>query len=198
MNFWRDRHHGRDLLILANGPSLRDHNIARAPCMTMGMNETFMYWWSDYHVAIERDQWDQFPGVYRQMDDGRLFVVGEWPVGERIPLLMGPARDRTPFSFDLDMGAVEGVDGIGSVAYLALQLAVWMGFRRIYFVGLDLGPRDGQGHAMSDRPADLIMEIQNQLFLLAAEALEGTKHEVRVIGTSSRCTAFEKIDWPWG
>ncbi len=198
MKRWHNIAKGHQLLILAPGPSLRDHDIASAKCATMGMNESFMTFWADYHVAIEIDQWDQYPGVYRKMDtDGRLLVAGKWPVGRRVPLLPPPARDRTPFSFDLDIGAVEGVEGFGSVAYLSLQIAVWMGFTDIYFAGLDLGPRDGEGHAGVDRPSDPLMVHQNELFHIAAAELAGTRHVVKVIGEGSRCTAFPKCGWPW-
>lgn len=88
-----------------------------------------------------------------------------------------------PFSLDLGLGVVTGVKGVGSVAYVALQLAVWLGFSPIYFVGLDLhGPKftgEGTGN----------LAAMDGLFRLARAALP---ESVRIYNCSpeSRCTAF--------
>lgn len=198
VNTWRNCRKGRPVAILANGPSLDAYDFAAyhlqgAPMDTLGMNASFMAHWATWHIAIERDQWDQFPGVYRELHRQRkLFVIcANWPVGHKILPLPEGLRDANPFSFDLQRGIVEGVNGIGSIAYGALQLAVWMGYGTIYFLGLDLGPVGGKGHFHGKAPADPLMGHQNELFHLAADELHGTEHVVLVVG-ASRCTAFPR------
>lgn len=193
MKRWRDIREGKTVAILANGPSLAWYDFERVTVDTIGMNDSFFSHWADWHVAVERDQWDQYPGVYRKKaDERRLFVLGAWPVGNVIaPLGPEAVRIGGPFSFDLEQGAVAGVNGFGSVAYVALQLAVWMGYSHIYFLGLDLGPVGGAGHFHGDRPADPLMVHQNELFHLAEEELRGHQCSVAIVG-DSRCTAFPR------
>lgn len=192
MKRWHNLHRGKKVAILANGPSLARYDFGRVAMDTLGMNASFMAHWATYHVAIERDQWDQFPGVYRHLHlEERLFTIGSWPVGHRIKPLPEALRGEVPFSFDLTTGVVEGIHPIGSVAYAALQLAVWMGYGLIYFLGLDLGAVGGAGHFQGDAPADPLMIHQNELFHVAGEELRGLPHAVAIVG-DSRCTAFPR------
>ncbi len=46
------------------------------------------------------------------------------------------------FSFDLEEGVYSGY----TISYVALQLAVYMGFKEIVFLGLDLKHRDSDTH----------------------------------------------------
>lgn len=183
------------MAILANGPSLANYEFRglNGRIDTLGMNASFMAHWATWHVAIERDQWDQFPGVYREMHrQGKLFTICQnWPVGHTIKPFPVDLRGEVPFSFNLELGVVEGIESIGSVAYAALQLAVWMGYTTIFFLGLDLGPVGKRGHFHGQAPADPMMKHQNQLFHIAADELHGTPYVVQVVG-ESRCTAFPR------
>jgi hypothetical protein len=192
MKRYRNIRKGRTVAILANGPSLANYDFGRLGMDTLGMNASFMAHWASWHVVVERDQFDQFPGVYREMGrQGTLFAIGAWPVGHRLKPFPEALRGEVPFSFDLELGVVEGIHPIGSVAYAALQLAVWMGYATIYFLGLDLGPVGGEGHFHGKALADPLMEHQNQLFHVASDELHGTPHVVLVVG-ESRCTAFPR------
>ena len=204
MRRWHNHRKGKPVAILANGPSLARYDFGRVVMDTIGMNASFLAHWATWHIAVERDQWDQFPGVYRELHrQGTLFAIGAWPVGIHIRPLPQALRGEVPFSFDLNRGVVEGLHPIGSVAYAALQLAVWMGYERIYFLGLDLGPEGGAGHFHGDEPSDPLMIHQNELFHVAAEELKGMPHSVAIVG-DSRCTAFPRADpefamchFPW-
>ena len=88
-----------------------------------------------------------------------------------------------PFSRDLTTGVVVSVNGVGSVAYVALQLAVWMGFNPIYFYGLDL-----HGPKFTGEPAGGLAGM-NGLFLAARRELPELI-EIYNCSPGSRCTAF--------
>ena len=58
-----------------------------------------------------------------------LFTFEGRPWGIRLPLLGSEG-----FSWDLEQGIYSGY----TVSYFALQLAVYMGFKEIFYLGLDL------------------------------------------------------------
>lgn len=129
------------------------------------------------------------PEVYKRLaDEGRLFVSGAcFKRGVQIPI----AKSGT-FNRDLaNDGVVISLDGIGSVAYVALQIAVYMGFSPIYFLGLDLGGP----HFHKEWDVTPIIERQNELFAHVPEL------EVYNVGSpESRCERFPKLEfgevWP--
>ncbi len=101
MKRWQNHRKGKPVAILANGPTLARYDFGQVAMDTIGMNASFMAHWATYHIVVERDQWDQFPGVYREMHkQGRLFAVGAWPVGRQIKPLPEKLRGEVPFSFD--------------------------------------------------------------------------------------------------
>jgi hypothetical protein len=203
---FRGRHQGERVAILANGPSLLHHDLnllAPAGIRTMGMNASWQALHpTDYHVTLEYDHALRHPWMYDKIARrGTLFTMGDsWgELGVRIPFR---SEKETPFSFDLERGAVSELRGVGSVAYVALQLAVWMGFSTIFMVGLDLdGPKFNGDSAAAWR--------QQGLFRAAASALEAMRAQcpgelgancshiipsIYVVGSpDSLCDAFPKI-----
>jgi len=139
--------------------------------------------WPDHHVAVDYDQYKLTPAIYHDLSDmGRLFVCGsKWPCGVNIPFNLD---DRVVFSHDLEQGVVESVGQCGSVVYVALQLAAYMGYGPLYVIGLDLSARRYDGSASPDG----IWE-QNNLFRHAAMALTVN---VWNLSPGSRCDAFPK------
>jgi hypothetical protein len=189
----RDRAKGKPALILANGPSLERYahsgRFCSWPGITVGMNRSWMVHPADLHVVLEHDQVNEAPRFYEYLAKrGRLIAQGmnasAWPEGTILLQEYRSTFDR--WSWDLTQGAVSGWDGAGSVAYVALQLAVWMGCRPVYFVGLDLsGPKfDGSpAHA----------EGQAKLFDTAAKLLGD--YPVYVVGDEGRCTTWPRVTW---
>lgn len=185
------KHAGEPVAILANGPSLLRHTLAEIPCRTIGLNRSWEKHRSTYHLTIEQAHEDAHPLVYAGLEAlGCLFTMGEgWKYpGTVIPTYPPAWCKLHPFSRDLEAGAVIGWDGIGSVAYVALQLAVWMGFARVYYLGLDLGG----DHFHGDWPASQTLASQNRLFRAAIPYLDDT--QVFVCGNAdSQCDAFQKV-----
>ena len=92
----------------------------------------------------------------------------------------------TPFSFDLYRdGFVPPVPG--TTGFLALQLAVYLGFRDIYCLGLDLGGAHIDGSAGSQHYG-----LMAHHFRRMASTIRRGGVRVTVCGSPvSRCDAFE-------
>ena len=181
---FKDKHKGLPVVILANGASLLKHDLSRLGIMTMTMNRSWLCVpWPDYHVCLETKHLRDFPQVYdRLAKEGKLFVAGPWPLGHCIPIL---SERVTKFSRDLESGVVTQIGDVGSVAYAALQVAAYMGFAPIYFLGLDLsGPHFHGQWETSKR-----ISAQDSLF-------RHTPSDVKVYNVGSPeslCTAFPKL-----
>lgn len=195
--------HSGPCAILANGRSLLKHDLSRLTCPTIGVNRAWRYN-PTYHVCSDDIHGRKEPEVYARLDrEGRLFVVDSpnWKVGMRLPLIWRRRRPRPtppPFSFDLLAGvqvAIESNAAHGSVVYVALQVACWLGFDTIYILGLDLkGPRfvdDGWSQA----PSDEILKRQDALFQWAQEWTKGKVRIYNCGSPNSACTAFDKVDF---
>ena len=90
---------------------------------------------SYYHCVFDYRLFDEYP---EELKKARyLFTLEERPFG--IPLqLIG----TNGWSWDLEKGIYSGY----TISYFALQLAVYMGFKEIYFLGLDLKNELDQTH----------------------------------------------------
>lgn len=178
------------VLICASGPSIIQHPLKDAPVPIITMNKLWQLVWPAYHVALHIEHFEQDTQIYNALArENKLVVAGDsWPIG--IKMGFWPTSEPK-FSRDLILGVIEGWGSGGSVAYVALQLAVWLGFRDIYFAGLDLkGKHKFNGEPVGD------LQGQQKLFKEAARVLDKLV-DVKVIGKDSACEAFPKVDWPW-
>lgn len=176
-------------LIVGNGRSAASADLQAVRCPVWTCNAAWsLRWMPDLHIALDRQQMEQSPAVYRDLHDaGRLVVAGDrWPIGKNVGFLQdGSKWSRDPWN----EGIVEGWHGTGSVVYAALQLAIGAGWGPVYIVGLDLsGPRfDGSKAAPTST-----LSKQDQLFRYAAQV-----NVVNVFNCNpmSACTAFPKVSW---
>lgn len=191
----KDRHRGGTVAIIANGPSILEYDLERIPCPCITVNRAWMRRWPDWHVCCETDHFLEAPGVYRQLNrEGKLWTHGAaWPhgLGHRLDVFPGD-RDKEPFIWDINRGVVEGWGTSGTVSYVALQVAVWLGFVRVFYVGLDLrGDKKFTGAPVGN------LEGQVSIFVKAAPLLRERGIDVKVVGKASRAYCFERINWPW-
>jgi hypothetical protein len=130
-------HREKRLFIMASGTSLKDHDLSKLKNrMTMGLNRSFIaYPDTYYHCVFDHRLFDLYP---EELGKTRLlFTLEDRPLGIPIHLLGSKG-----FSWDLSEGIFSGY----TISYFALQVAVYMGFTEIYFLGLDLKNKDGFTH----------------------------------------------------
>lgn len=132
---FKELHSGKRVFILASGPSLAQLDLEPLQRrMVIGLNRSpLLFPHTHYHCTMDQRLFDEFPEILRK--SRYLFTLEGRPFG--IPLRLLGAEG---FSWDLEQGIYSGY----SVSYYALQLAVYMGFREIFYLGLDLrheGPK---------------------------------------------------------
>lgn len=130
-------HKSKKLFILASGPSLADHDLTILDRrITMTLNRScLLYKHPTYQCAMDQRLFEEYQSELKQAR--YLFTLQNRPWGVPINLLGSEG-----FSFDLQTGIYSGY----TVAYFALQVAVYMGFSTIIYLGLDLLHRDGKTH----------------------------------------------------
>jgi len=181
----KGKHSGRAVLLF-NGPSLARHNLFRVRDPLIGMNRTFVgnkgYTGPqpEYLCAID-EVWMRHPDVLAHpglINGG----VNEVSKGYRVTRSY---RGR-PFSFDL---AHDGYVPLtpGTTGFLALQVAVWMGFTELYCLGLDLRG----GHFDGSSGVSQHFSWMNRFYNKVAVSLAERDISVTVCGSpESKCTAF--------
>lgn len=126
---FKNFHPGKHCFIISSGPSLAELDLEPLRRrLTFGLNRSFIaYPGAYYHCAMDERLFELFP---EELKDTRyLFTFPDRPWGIPINLL-----GANGFSFNLEEGIYSGY----TVSYFALQIAVYMGFDRIFFLGLDL------------------------------------------------------------
>lgn len=217
------KHKGECCAILANGETLANHDLSLLKCVTIGLNHSWDKHWSDYHVIADYRQYMIYersharllsvgklypriahPGLNyfdEQVRAGRLFTVGTTPIPGIIRLQMHTKNrigGRTPdaFSLDITTGVRVGIRNIGSVSFIALQIAVSMGCDPIYFLGLDL--QGNHYHGEWDTNTEALRQ-QDELFGYAKVTLEKLgekKPRIYVCGSEkSACTQWPKVPY---
>lgn len=202
---YRNLHRDATCFILARGPSINNLDLTqlhdpgtyphyRTMPKVIGLNNTWELAPCDYTVVAELGWLDKYPDIYSHYDrQGSLFVVGAPPyckTGIGVPAYCHPDSTPPPEPFSLSpaFGVVLGWNNVGSVAYVALQIAVWMGFSTINFLGLDL-----TGPHFDGTPATPDMSGMNRLFVAGAQYLAKYRPELQVFNVGSphsHCTAF--------
>ncbi|MEX0626068.1 MAG: 6-hydroxymethylpterin diphosphokinase MptE-like protein [Chloroflexota bacterium] len=136
----RDRHAGERCVIVGNGPSLREMDLAPLRSEeTFGLNRGYLLFQKlgfapTYLVAINANVVDQFASEILA-ESSTTFV--SWHTRRFLPrghraILMRPVRGPL-FSTD----PARGIWGGATVTFAALQLAYHMGFSEVVLIGVD-------------------------------------------------------------
>jgi len=122
-------HQDKNCFILSSGPSLKSLDLSPLKRrITIGLNRSFMIFpETQYHCVMDERLFELYTPELQKTR--YLFTIPDRPFGIKIPLLGSEG-----FSQDLTKGIYSGY----TVSYFALQLSLWMGFKNIFFLGLDL------------------------------------------------------------
>ncbi len=135
ISHFKNLHIGKRVFILASGPSLTSLDLSPLRRrMVIGMNRSsLLFQDAHYHCTMDHRLFDEQPLLLAK--SRYLFTLEGRPFGIPIRLLGAEG-----FSWDLERGIYSGY----TVSYFALQLAIYMGFKEVFYLGLDLkheGPR---------------------------------------------------------
>lgn len=190
---FQNLHKGKAVFILASGPSLAEADLTPLRRrIVIGLNRSSLIFPdTHYHCTMDERLFNEYEQLLRQTR--YLFTLEDRPFGIPIHLLGSEG-----FSEDLRKGIYSGY----TVSYFALQLAVYMGFTRVFFVGLDLKHDSGRTHFFGNDPVSKNhenTEFPKMLRMLghAADRLAGTDVCVYNCSPDSHVECFERVSLEW-
>jgi Acetyltransferase (GNAT) family len=140
--YYRNRHRGQRLFIVASGPSLLEVDTERLRGeVTLTINDALLRFPRARYAAI-MDSRKLHELHHELLALEGLFTLKGNSYGTEVTLL-----GTDGFSLELEQGAYSGY----TTAFFALQIAVFMGFREICYLGLDLGNTARQSHFFGNR-----------------------------------------------
>ena len=218
----KDMHKGRRCFIVATGPSLKNTDLRYLSNeITFGVNRLYLYFDQTefrptYYVVMDKIVFDQYSEDIRQLS---MPMFLNWNrrrfFGKKksdIIYLKSKMVVNDFFQYDLTKPMVVG----GTVTFAALQLAYYMGFQEVIFVGLDHNyvksgvSKSGLEVVTTDQdqnhfhpqyaakgskrgiPDLLRSEID---FELARKAFEADGRQVYDATIGGKCTIFQKVDY---
>lgn len=139
---YRNRHLGERCFIIGNGPSLKrtDLSLLRNE-ISFGMNRIYLLFEelgfpTTYFFAINTLVIEQCASEIQALSIPKFLSwrSRQWMSGDSGTLFLDTDyRGNETFSVDLTGRVFEG----GTVAYVALQVAYWMGFQEVILIGVD-------------------------------------------------------------
>ncbi len=190
---FKNLHEGRNVFILASGPSLAESDLSLLrKRIVIGLNRSSLIFPdTHYHCTMDERLFVEYEEVLRKTRF--LFTLPGRPFGIPINFLGSEG-----FSFDLE----EGVYSAYTVSYLALQVAVYMGFKKIFYVGLDLKHDRGQTHFfgkdhVSDNHERTEFPKMVRMLEHSAKVLSGTDVKVYNCSPVSTLECFEHVRLEW-
>lgn len=182
-------HEGKTLCIVANGESVRKVNLGKINCLTLGVNRA----WDlprqfTYYCMGDKKQLEDFRGskMGKLAYKGWFFTTHMGP--EYATRIRGlPMLDHRRFSFDLTVGVYLN----NTITAFALQLAVYMGFARIYLLGVDCKGSHFYGGAPI--PEEKFANQREALGFIAG-VLHAARPDIEILNLNmnSACFAFPR------
>ena len=201
-----------EIFIVATGPSLLidDLNkLSKEKKKCIGMNWLFKIfdkteWRPDYYVISDQKMvvaLDQLENREAILQNIQTFVSDAWldfwkkkqPMNY-IGYNMKYNSEQIKFSDDFSSVAYSGM----TVMYICLQLAAFMGYKKIYILGCDFNyNNEGKQHCYEEnkREADFDYEIVSRAYMVAKEY--GEQHGIKIYNATrgGNLEIFERVDF---
>jgi hypothetical protein len=216
---FKDRHKGEKCFIVATGPSLRMEDLdilKQYGERSIGVNRIYLafeqtQWRPDYYIVCDMYCIEESEDEIKRISVENKFVADTYPkfweheVPDNIYKYHGHfsyTENRLPaFSDDITCGMYQ----CGTVTYDALQLAVYLGFRKIYLLGVDFdfsADYKAKSNHFTDnyyseksRTAYFERELQMKAYLAAKEYAEA--HGIKIYNATrgGKLEVFERVDF---
>ena len=188
---YKNLHSGKNIFILSSGPSLADLDLSLLKNkIVMGLNRSTQIYPTPYYQCVfDYRLFDLFPESYRNVR--QLFTLQDRPFGLPLKLLGGDG-----FSQDLEEGIYSGY----TISYFALQVVAYMGFKNIFYLGLDLKHEGPKTHFFGQDQQTLNHEQTEfprmiKMLNYGAEVLTSTDINVYNCSPESTLECFPKISY---
>lgn len=139
---FRDIHKGKDCFLIGNGPSLNKMDLGLLnDYYTIGLNKIFLLFERtnlkiDYHVCVNKYVIEQCTREFFEMKcPSFISYRSRNPLiaGSDKVFFIGDVHSKWTFFEDITRGISQG----STVTYAAMQIAFFMGFRRVFLIGVD-------------------------------------------------------------
>ena len=214
-----DRHKGETAILVANGPSLNKMDMALLKGKTLiGLNKIFLGFetfgiYPTYYVAVNpyvieqsRNEIAQLKAVKFLGDRDSNDLIKE----DALTYILNTKNPPSRFCEDIAIGVHEG----WTVTYAALQIAYYLGFQKVYIVGLDhrfsyegkenelkvLAGEDVNhfsglyfGYGQQWQNPDLIKSEES--FLIARDFFKKNGRQIIDLTIDGGCSIFDKADY---
>lgn len=137
---FKDKHLGERCFIIGNGPSLRKTDLSLLKNeVTFGLNRIYllfdeMGFATSYYVAVNKLVLQQCSHEIAKCPCPKFIAWHSRNLIKVTPFVMFfRSRNSPGFYTDLTKGVWEG----GTVTYVAMQIAYYMGFRKVILIGVD-------------------------------------------------------------
>lgn len=215
---WKSVHEGESCFIVGNGPSLLMEDLERlqkSGINSFGMNLIYKIfddtkWRPTYYIFSDYNMMRQYYDEIAALRQDNLFVknfyyMEETPVLPKANYYPGCAErcylEKQPFAEDI----TKAVYGGYTVMYDALQIAIYMRYKKIYLIGADfsyLGDPAGKGNHFYDDKVDDKRVIAGKphiyITMTAMQKAEdyARKHDIEIYNaTRGGCLeVFKRVD----
>ena len=188
---YKNLHRGKNIFILASGPSLGDLDLSLLKNkIVMGLNRSVLVYPKSYYQCLfDQRLFDLYLDYYKNAR--QIFTLEDRPIGLPLKLLGGDG-----YSFDLEKGVYSGY----TISYFALQVAVYMGFKKLIYLGLDLKHEGSKTHFFGQDPKTIEHEQTEfprmfKMLNYGAEVLASTDVKVYNCSPVSTLKCFNKISY---
>jgi hypothetical protein len=219
--FW-NKHEGQDGIVVLNGPSLKKVPLRELDPPTFGSNQIYKKFIPTYYVNTGGQHFNQESLVIElmnMMDDDRcqaafinrlsIHVFRHSKAYSVLSTKYYPGYPKeAQYGFSMVPLATIGIKG--SVLYPILQIAYYMGFKRLNLVGFDYHYEEGNEHFYPEDPrlerapgplydydSDKWREMNDVILTACREIYEEDGREIVNWTPESYCDIFRKEDPPW-
>ncbi len=191
ISYYKNLHSEKNLFILASGPSLNDLDLSLLKNkIVMGLNRSVRVYPAPYYQCVfDHRLFDLYFDSLKEVR--HLFTLEDRPLVLPLKLLGGEG-----FSTDLEEGIYSGY----TISYFALQVAVYMGFKKIFFLGLDLKHNGPKTHFFGQDPQTVNHEQtefprMQKMLDFGAQTLADTDIEVFNCSPNSTLDSLKKLSY---
>lgn len=215
---FRNYHRDQAVVIVANGPSLNRTDFKLIRCYpTIGLNKIFLGFidfgfYPRYYVAVNDLVIEQSESEIKELNCVKFIskrnslILPENALTYHIDTYLPPAK----FCTDIQDGVNEG----GTVTYVALQIAYYLGFKTIIIIGMDhnfaFDGKPNETNTIKDADPNHFnsayfgygqkwdnpdLEKSENSYALARQVYETDGRRILDATIGGKCTVFEKVDY---
>lgn len=138
---FRNIHHGEDCILICNGPSLNKMDLeVLKDYHTIGLNKIYLLFDRvpldlSYHVAVNKHVIEQSAGIFETLTCPSFleYLPGKEFIEEKDHIHYVKNTHIWDFYPDITQPIFQG----GTVTFVAMQIAFYLGFHNVYLIGCD-------------------------------------------------------------